>query len=161
LTKTVLSDADAEPMVKCDRCDYYTGLQSTFPQKENLAYNKSCFPCKEKQGKYRAAKRSTRKDTDNAGDEPGRARRAPPVQPVQGYTTLEWLNCAALLEAHKNDAFELETFVAMMGESTMAAFGELKSGKDISNQIAQLLWDITGYRFMYVNSAWVQRIITS
>ncbi|KAJ7843216.1 hypothetical protein B0H14DRAFT_2585858 [Mycena olivaceomarginata] len=78
--------------------------------------------------------------------------RPPPVQPVQGYTTLEWLDCAALLEAHKNDAFELETFVAMTGESTMAAFGELKSGKDISNQIAQLLWDISGYRFIYKKS---------
>jgi hypothetical protein len=139
-------------VVKCDRCDY-TGLQSTFPQKKSLAYNKSCFKCKEKQGEYRAAKRSTRKDADDSGDATGAARRAPPVQPIQGYTTLEWPECAALLEAHKTDAFELETFVAMTGESATATFGELKSGKDIANQIAQLLWNITGYRFMYVNSA--------
>ncbi|KAJ7885454.1 hypothetical protein B0H13DRAFT_1889573 [Mycena leptocephala] len=137
--------AEAEPVVKCDRCDY-TGIQLTSPKKKSLAYNKSCFNCKEKQGEYRAAKRSTRKDADS-GDATGGTRRAPPVQPIQGYATLEWPECAALLEAHKNDPFELETFVAMTGDSAAATFGELKRGKDIANQIAQLLWNITaGWR---------------
>ncbi|KAJ7853715.1 hypothetical protein B0H14DRAFT_3450135 [Mycena olivaceomarginata] len=80
-------------------------------------------------------------------------RDAPPQFSLFKATPCWSGSIAQLFLRHtKNDAFELETFVAMTGESTMAAFGELKSGKDISNQIAQLLWDITGYRFIYKKS---------
>ncbi|KAJ7656928.1 hypothetical protein DFH06DRAFT_1328467 [Mycena polygramma] len=145
---TSRADSRAGAEVKCDRCDY-TGPQATFPQKKNLTYNKSCFTCKEKQSQYRATKRSTKGDTNAAEDSTSRARRAPPVQPIQGYTTLEWSDCAALVEAHKNDAFELETFVAMTGESAKSTFRQVQSGKEVAAQVAKLLWDITGYRFIY------------
>ena len=87
----------------------------------------------------RQASRGTSNDNDSAGEAGERERRAPPVQPTEGYSTLE---CAALLEAHSNDAFELETFVALKGESATATFGRLKSGKDVANQVAQLVWSI-------------------
>ncbi|KAJ7120878.1 hypothetical protein C8R44DRAFT_877205 [Mycena epipterygia] len=142
---------DAEPAVKCDRCPY-SGPQSTFPQKINLTYNKSCFTCKKKQAEERAKNRACKNDTNDADEAAGGPRRAPPIQPTEGYTTLEWQECVALLDAHKNNAFELEAFVSLMGESATAAFGELKAGKDVADKMAQLLWNITGYRFIYKKS---------
>ncbi|KAJ7230420.1 hypothetical protein GGX14DRAFT_553901 [Mycena pura] len=36
-----------------------------------------------------------------------------------------------------------------MGESAAAAFGGLQTGKDVADRIAQLVWEISGYRFIY------------
>ncbi|KAJ7716012.1 hypothetical protein DFH07DRAFT_974028 [Mycena maculata] len=142
---------DAEPAVKCDRCPY-SGPQSTFPQKKNLTYNKSCFTCKKKQAEERTKNRTSKNDADNANKAAGGPRRAPPIQPIEGYTTLESQECTALLDAHKDDAFELETFVFMMGESMTAAFSRLKAAKDVAEKMAQLVWNITGYHFIYKKS---------
>ncbi|KAF7344983.1 SWIM-type domain-containing protein [Mycena venus] len=148
---TQIEPSDAELAVKCDRCPY-RGPQSTFPQKKNLTYNKSCFACKKKQAEERAEKRASKNDANDTDEATRGTRRAPPIQPTEGYTTLEWQECAALLDTHKNDAFELETFVSVLGESAKAAFDGLESGKDVADKMAQLVWNITGYRFIYKKS---------
>ncbi|KAJ7852598.1 hypothetical protein B0H13DRAFT_2359391 [Mycena leptocephala] len=126
----------------------HRGPQSTFPQKANLTYNTSCFECKRKQAGERDEKRS---DGDTRAATGG-ARRGPNVQPVQGHTTLDWNECVALLEAHKNDAFEFETFVSMTGDSATTNFGGMASGKDVADTIAKAIWDISGYPFIYKKS---------
>jgi hypothetical protein len=105
----------------------------------------------EKGSRQTPEKRATKNDADDTDDATERARKAPPILPAEGYTTLEWHECGALLRVHKNHAFELETFILVKGESATAAFGGFKSGKDGADRIAGLVWKISGYRFMCVN----------
>jgi hypothetical protein len=58
------------------------------------------------------------------------ARRGPNVQPVKGFAHLEWSEIIALLTEHKDQAFELEAFINMRGESAREAFQALQSGQD-------------------------------
>jgi hypothetical protein len=40
-----------------------------------------------------------------------------------------------------------------MDESATPAFDGLRAGKDVADKMAQLVWNITGYRFIYINCA--------
>lgn len=145
LVSTSISPPDT--VVKCSRCSY-RGPQSTFPQKANLSYLKTCFVCKEKEATRRDEKRSDDASPTSHEIPGGTTRRGPAPQPKQGHSTLEWNECISLIETHKNDAFELEAFVLMTGDSATTAFSGLGSGKAISDAIAQIIWGISGYRFM-------------
>ncbi|KAJ7795632.1 hypothetical protein B0H14DRAFT_2620738 [Mycena olivaceomarginata] len=43
-------------------------------------------------------------------------------------------------------------FVSVMDESAMPASNGLRAGKDVADKMAQLVWNITGYRFIYKKS---------
>ncbi|KAJ7474946.1 hypothetical protein FB451DRAFT_1465249 [Mycena latifolia] len=113
------------------------GLQSTFPQKKNLFYLKTCCECTAKRAKRRDDKRTQAEPPSTAE----KKRSGPAVQPTEGHATLQWNECVALLESHKNVSFELETFISMAGDSVATAFGGHESGKAVSDAISQQIWN--------------------
>ncbi|KAJ7780647.1 hypothetical protein DFH07DRAFT_765166 [Mycena maculata] len=144
----------SEDSVKCSKCSY-RGPQSTFPQRTNLQYVKTCYKCQEKAAHRCASKRAPNTGDNStgaqrrAGADASARHRGPAIQPVKGQAILEWSTALDLLAENKDQAFELDAFIAMTSPSAVEAFQGLEEGPDIAKKIAALVWDATQYRFIY------------
>lgn len=140
------SDSSTETLVRCSRCTF-RGPQSVFPRKTNLQYLKTCSNCTEKLAQEREEKRQARggdKDKENVRGN----RRGPAIQPVERRPTLLWTNFISLLESHKEDAFELDALIDLMGLSIREALSEPMTNHGVATKISEEVWKATGYRYM-------------
>ncbi|KAJ7619945.1 hypothetical protein DFH06DRAFT_1341777 [Mycena polygramma] len=146
--------------IECSRCNYH-GPKESFPIGRGVKYLAACHACTQKESERRAAKRSARdggledppegnpprKQAPRDADTPAQ-RRGPDVQPVQGLAHLEWSEIFTLVSENKDQAFELDAYIKMDGESARSEFEDVELGQETAKKIAALLWDATQYRFI-------------
>ena len=125
----MMASTQNDPIVKCQRCPYKGPLIS-FPRKLNLQHSKTCQQCTEKR----------------------RIKARAQDKPSQSLPTLSMKVLVSLLEANKENAFELHAYVSLTTEDTPAS---VESARELALFVANKIRQVTGYRFkcVIVNTA--------
>ncbi|KAG6835113.1 hypothetical protein H0H93_004744 [Arthromyces matolae] len=140
-------------LVKCSRCAY-RGPQSSFPRRALDHYLKTCNSCTAKNNN--AAKKRRRQQNDNDDDddsasesESKRRRLLGKDVGIEGPPTLQWSQIAHLLKDNADHEFELHAYAQLDDPNIYLN----RSGAELARHIAKLVWDLTGYRFIYKKKA--------
>lgn len=133
-------------VIKCLRCPF-KGTQSSFPQKRNMKFSKTCLNCLRITNAKMAEKRTKKhpqadkENTESSSDECQKGKRVAECPP-----TLTWDKFLSLLAENKDHAFELEAFVRTSQDLPTA----VKNTHDRAFNIANGVKESTGFQFKYV-----------